>query len=321
MLKTNALMLWVVLALVPGTALQAWLLGPGTLANLVLAMVACAAAEMVCSLLRRPSLPAAGRAGLDPSSVVTAVLLTLCLPATTSWWIVVSAAVLAIGLGKQIYGGLGQNPFNPAMVGYVIALTAWPAAVSHWPSVASVDALSGATALAASQQMSGLTMAERFATDPAFGHFGDARFEWINLAFLLGGLALLARGVIRWHAPVGFLLGLAGAALLAFQGDSDRSGGTPLLHLASGGTMLCAFFIVTDPASGASTRAGQFWFGLLVGVLSYVIRAFGAHPDGLAYAILIVNAAAPMLDRWVLHRQAQIRQRASSASEQRSGHA
>ncbi|XKD48717.1 Ion-translocating oxidoreductase complex subunit D [Pseudomonas aeruginosa] len=141
-----------------------------------------------------------------------------------------------------------------------------------------------------------LTVDELFAGNPAFGHLGSAGSEWVNLAFLLGGLFLLWRRLFTWHAPLGMLAGLFAMSLLFWNGSGSDSHGSPLFHLFSGATMLGAFFIVTDPVSGATSNRGRLVFGLGVGVLTYVIRAWGGYPDGVAFAVLLMNLAAPTID-------------------------
>jgi electron transport complex protein RnfD len=141
-----------------------------------------------------------------------------------------------------------------------------------------------------------LTMDELWAQNPAFGYLGGAATEAVNLAFLAGGLYLLHKRLFTWHAPVGMLAGLAVMSLLFWNGSGSDSNGSPLFHLLTGATMLGAFFIVTDPVSGATSNLGRLIFGIGVGVLVYVIRAWGGYPDGVAFAVLLMNLAAPTID-------------------------
>jgi electron transport complex protein RnfD len=307
--RTQRVMLLVVAACVPGALTLSWFFGIGTLVNLVLASLLALAFEAVLLAMR-------GRAPgfflRDGSALVTAILLALALPPYAPWWLTMVAVGFAIVFGKQLYGGLGQNPFNPAMLGYVVVLISFPAHMTSWPAPHSVAAWEGVqqifglavlpdgwsqvTALDSLKINKSLTMQELWAANPAFGSFGGKAVEWVNLAFLLGGLFLLQRKVISWHAPAGMLIALALMSLLFWNGSGSDSNGSPLFHLLTGATMLGAFFIVTDPVSGATSNRGRLLFGAGVGILVYVIRTWGGYPDGVAFAVLLMNLAAPTID-------------------------
>jgi len=202
--------------------------------------------------------------------------------------------------------------FNPAMLGYVVVLISFPLEMTRWPAPHSVDLLGGlqqalglaklpdgwvqATALDALKINKSLTMDELWQRNPAFGYFGGMTSEAVNLAFLAGGLYLLHKRLFTWHAPLGMLAGLFVMSLLFWNGSGSDSQGSPLFHLLSGATMLGAFFIVTDPVSGATSNLGRLIFGIGVGVLVYVIRAWGGYPDAVAFAVLLMNLAAPTID-------------------------
>ncbi len=206
-------------------------------------------------------------------------------------------------LAKHAYGGLGQNPFNPAMVGYAALLVSFPVEMTRWPVPgADWDAVTGATALDALRTglRESYTMGE-IRAGAAFGSVGAAGSEWVNLAALAGGLFLLARGVIRWQIPVAMLAGLAVPAALAQWLDPGAHPGA-LFHLASGATMLGAFFIATDPVSAATSDRGRLYFGAGIGLLTWVIRSFGGYPDGVAFAVLLMNLAVPLIDRYTVPR-------------------
>ncbi|MDH0648394.1 RnfABCDGE type electron transport complex subunit D [Pseudomonas sp. GD03858] len=305
----------VMLACLPGLLALVWLQGWGTLINLLL----CAGAALTTEALllawrRQPAMEALG----DGSALVTAVLLGAALPSQAPWWLPAIAASVAIGLGKQAFGGVGRNPFNPAMVGYAFVLLSFPQQMNHWPGdtpglldslqrsfvdSTQVDAWATPTALDTLRHNRSLTIDELFASHWAFGHVGGRDSEWVNLAFLLGGLFLLQRKVFSWHAPVGLLGALCLISLLGWNGSGSDSNGSPLLHLFSGSTMLAAFFIATEPVSGCRRPLARLLFGIGTGVLIYVIRTWGSYADGTAFAILSMNLAAPALDRWVEHRQ------------------
>ncbi|TFF35303.1 RnfABCDGE type electron transport complex subunit D [Pseudomonas sp. RIT623] len=299
----------VLLACGPGLLVLFWLHGWGVLVNLLLCSAAALATEALLLGWRR--LPVAVALG-DGSAWVTAVLLTAALPAQAPWWLPVAAASVAIGLGKQAYGGVGRNPFNPAMVGYAFVLLSFPLQMHHWSGHSpglldslhlsfaaneQIDAWASPTVLDVLRHNRSLTVDELFSTDMAFGHWGGRGGEWVNLAFLLGGLLLLQRKLFSWHAPVGLLGGLFLFSLLGWNGSGSDSNGSPLLHLFSGSTMLAAFFIATEPVSGCKRPLGRLLFGCGAGLLIYLIRTWGSFADGTAFAILLMNLAAPALDR------------------------
>lgn len=307
----------VLLATVPGMLTLFWLYGWGVLINLMLAAATTLAVEgAVLRLRRRPLKPTLS----DGSALVSATLLALALPPYCPWWLTVCAAAFAI-LGKQLYGGVGKNPFNPAMLGFALVLVTFPQQMTHWPSShgmslldglqhifgfslgATPDAWAQATALDSLRINKSLTMDELFAGNPAFGHFGGRGVEWVNLAFLAGGAFLLQRRVFSWHAPVGMLASLFVISLLCWNGSGSDSHGSPLFHLLTGATMLGAFFIVTEPVSGAKSAGARLLFGIGVGLLTYLIRTWGGYPDGVAFAVLLMNLCVPALERFIASRQ------------------
>ncbi len=306
--RTQRVMTLVLAATLPGVVVLTWLYGAGTLINITLACIVALGFEAAVLKLRQRPVQFFLR---DGSALVTAVLLALALPPYSPWWLTVIATGCAIVFGKQLYGGLGQNPFNPAMIGYVVVLISFPIEMTTWPIPHAVsfgsglqhilgitslpDGWSQATALDVLKVNKSLTVSELWA-NPAFGHFGGIGSEIVNLAFLAGGLFMLYKGLFSWHAPVGMLAALAVMSLLFWGGAGSDSHGSPLFHLLSGATMLGAFFIVTDPVSSATSVLGRLIFGAGVGILVYVIRAWGGYPDGVAFAVLLMNLAAPTID-------------------------
>ena len=318
---TQTIMLWVLGATLPGILVLTWFYGFGTLINILYASaIALLVEALILAIRKRPI----GFYLRDGSALVTAWLLALALPPYAPWWLTLIAVSFAIVFGKQLYGGLGQNPFNPAMLGYVVVLISFPVEMTSWPAWrgieavvpdvhATLDLLDGlsriflpvsseidgwtlATALDVVKTNNSLTMTELQATSPAFGQFAGYGWEWVNLSYLLGGLVLLYKRVYSWHAPVGMLAALAVMSLLFWNGSGSDSNGSPLFHLFSGATMLGAFFIITDPVSGATSKQGRLIFGAGVGILVYVIRAWGGYPDAVAFAVLLMNLAAPTID-------------------------
>ena len=299
----------VLLATLPGVATLCWFYGWGVLINLALAGVCAVLVDAGAQRLR-------GRRVNDLSSLVTATLLALALPPYCPWWLCVAAVASGLLLGKHLYGG-NRNPFNPAMVGYALMLIAFPQPMSHWPAAHGLDLLAGvqqvlgvhgaapdawaqATALDTLRTNNSLTIDELFARSPAFGVWGAKGSEWVGLAYLAGGLLLLQQRVISWHAPVGMLAGLFVSSMLFWNGSGSDSQGSPLFHLLSGATLLGAFFIVTEPVSGPRHPRARLLFGAGVGVLTYLIRTWGGYPDGVAFAVLLMNLAVPALERWVV---------------------
>ncbi len=315
--RVQQVMLQVLFALIPGIAAMFWYFGWGVLINIALASASAVAAEaLMLRLRKRPLQPAV----TDFSAVVTAVLFALSVPPTLPWWMTVLGILFAIVIVKQLYGGLGYNPFNPAMAAYVLLLISYPAAMTHWlpPSVLSKetidlfdslriifsgappaggwDAITMATPL--DQMRNGLgqdMMISEIRESPVWGDFGAKGWEWVANWYALGGLWLLYKRVISWRIPVAMILSLIVIAAL-FSLANPESYPNPLFHVFSGGVMLGAFFIATDPVTASTTPRGQLVYGALIGVLVYIIRTWGGYPDGIAFAVLLMNMAAPTID-------------------------
>lgn len=308
----------VLLALLPGLLVMFWWYGWGVLINLVLAVATAMTVEVIVTRLRRqPLQPTLS----DGSAIVSATLLAAALPPYCPWWLTATAVAAGLLFGKHLYGGVGKNPFNPAMLGFALAMVMFPQPMTHWPAhgldlsaaVQQVfnigqapDAWVQATALDSLRINKSLTMDELFASHSAFGHFGGRGVEWVNLTFLAGGLFLLQRRVIAWHAPVGMLASLFVVSLLCWNGSGSDSHGSPLFHLLSGATMLGAFFIITEPVSGARSALARLLFGVGVGLLTYLIRTWGGYPDGVAFAVLLMNLCVPTLERFAASRQPSV---------------
>ncbi len=316
----------VLYALVPTVALHVVFFGVGLLVQITLGAATALIAEALALRLRGKPLEPFLK---DGSAIVTAVLLALCLPPLAPWWLIVSGTAFAILLAKHLYGGLGRNPFNPAMVGYAVLLVSFPVQLLQWlppagmemahvklsvgetiqtiltgslPSRLTWDAVTSPTplnALRTSLKM-GMTMAEAQAA-PIFGTLGGRGWEWINLATLAGGIALLGLRIIRWHIPVAMLSAIVVCASLMYMVDPGAYAG-PIFHLTSGASLLGAFFIATDPISAATSDRGRLVYGAGIGVLTYVIRTWGGYPDGVAFAVLLMNLSVPLIDRYTIPR-------------------
>jgi electron transport complex protein RnfD len=315
--SVQRVMLQVLAALLPGIAAYVWLLGPAVLVQIGIASATALLAEAaMLKLLAKPLRLFLG----DGSAIVTAWLIALAFPPLAPWWLIVVGVLFAIVIAKHLYGGLGQNPFNPAMIAFAVCIVSFPALMSQWPPVdlqASVgdqlalifgfapriDAMNGATPLDALKTAlklgagtsSPATVATILADAGSFGPLAGRGWEWVATAYLLGGLWLWQRKIISWHAPAGFLAGIALLAAALWLWNPAQFA-NPLFHLFSGGAMLGAFFIVTDPVSGCTTPRGKLIFGLAAGVLAYLIRVFGGYPDGVAFAVLLLNICVPLID-------------------------
>jgi electron transport complex protein RnfD len=327
---TGAVMRLVLLATLPGVVALTVFFGFGTLINILWAgIVALACEATILTLRARP----VGFYLRDGSALVTATLLAIALPPYAPWWVVLVGTAFAIIIAKHLYGGLGYNPFNPAMAAYVVLLISFPVQMTAWgaPWGATVetngagelyqvvafgalpgpidalrlnfgvmqegiDAVTMATPLDMLKQNKALTMNDLWLDNSQFGYWGGRGWEWVNAAFLLGGLFLLKRRVFSWHAPVAMLASLSLMSLTGYDSGSSASAGSPLFHLFAGATMFGAFFIVTDPVTSAVSTKGRLIYGALIGILIYIIRAWGNYPDAVAFSVLLANFAAPFID-------------------------
>jgi electron transport complex protein RnfD len=316
----------VIYALLPAIALHVVFFGPGLVVQICLALITALACEALALRLRRKSLR---QYLFDGSAALTALLLALCLPPLAPWWLIVSGTAFAILLAKHAFGGLGMNPFNPAMVGYAVLLVSFPAQLLQWlpPAVAQLervdisfydtvttiltgrlpphltwDAITSPTPLDAlrTNLKMGMTMSEAQAS-PIFGGLGGRGWEWINLATLAGGVLLLSMRIIRWQIPVAMLGSLAICAAIMYAIDPGTYAG-PAFHLTTGASMLGAFFIATDPVSAATSDRGRLVYAAGIGFFTYVIRTWGGYPDGVAFAVLLMNLAVPLIDRYTIPR-------------------
>ena len=314
--KTSAVMREVALAAVPGLIALTWFYGWGNIINIIWAILLALAMEAVVMRLRNR--PVGFYIG-DYSAVVTAVLLALAIPSYAPWWITFIGILFAIPIAKHLYGGMGYNPFNPAMVGYVVLLISFPVQMTQWaapinltgesPSLgtalamiflqtAPADGVTAATALDLVKQNQSLMLEQVYEQTPLFAkaNLVVSGTEWVNIGFLLGGIWLLWRRIFSWHAPLGMLVSLVLLSSIWYDAGSSASTGSPLFHLLSGATMLGAFFIITDPVSGCTSNRGRFVFGIGVGSLTFIIRAWGNYPDAVAFGVLLMNFAAPFID-------------------------
>lgn len=317
-IDTGGVMRQVLLATLPGVAALTYFFGWGTLINIAFACALALIAEAIVLVMRKRPV---GFYLSDCSALVTAVLLGIALPPYAPYWITMVGILFAIVIAKHLYGGMGYNPFNPAMVAYVVLLISFPVQMTSWsapigavenqasfgqalsfifnPSAAQgLDAFTSATPLDIFKQNQTATVAQLWQDSSVFGQFGGLGWEWVNVGFLIGGLYLLARGIYSWHAPISMLISLSLMALFFYDSGSSASGGSPLMHLFTGATMFGAFFIVTDPVTSAVSERGRIIYGACIGVLIFLIRDIGNYPDAVAFSVLLMNFAAPLIDQY-----------------------
>ncbi len=318
--SVGSIMFKVLLALVPGIIAYVWVFGGGILVTIALATATALAAEAAMLKIRkRPIQPFL----MDYSAVVTAWLLALSIPPLAPWWMIVVGTLFSIVIAKQLYGGLGYNPFNPAMIGYAVLLISFPILMTKWPAAlqlaqtklgfadqlhyifsgilpqgVAIDAVTSATPL--DYLKTQLTLKHEVASikeAPIFGALGATGGEYITGAYLLGGLYLWQQKIISWHLPTAFLGVLALISGVFWMIDPTHFT-SPLFHLFSGASMMCAFFIITDPVSGPTTPKGKLWFAAGVGIITYLIRVYGGYPDGVAFAVIFMNICVPLIDMY-----------------------
>ncbi|MFP4560286.1 MAG: RnfABCDGE type electron transport complex subunit D [Thiohalorhabdus sp.] len=323
----SGVMATVILALVPVTLFSVYLFGWPVVFMLLTTLAAGLATEAVAlRLMGRPIRPAL----TDGSAVVTCLLLGLSLPASAPWWIAVLGAAFAIGIGKQVYGGLGANPFNPAMISRVMLLISFPQQLSTWPAVRplfsdgalsfteglrvtfggeqglalAADATSEATPLGhlKTELTLNRTVDEILAqgydhTVALFGTLSGSAGETSAVLIVLGGLYMWWRGVIDLRIPGAMVAGTAAFAFVFHVYDPDAFAG-PLYHVLNGSLLLGAFFIATDMVTSPTTPRGQILFGLGCGALTYIIRTWGGYPEGVSFAVVLMNACVPLIDHY-----------------------
>jgi electron transport complex protein RnfD len=320
------MMLKVLYALVPGALASIYFFGWGVLFNLLIAISVCLATEAAILKLRQREVT---DSLLDGSALVTACLLALALPSLAPWWITVIASISAIAVAKHLYGGLGFNPFNPAMVGYIVVMISFPLEMTLWtapmgvpigdtsgwpdfsitfnwvflgvlPYGETIDSISMATPIdLIKTQLSQFHDVTETRNNPEFSalfsSISGTGWQWINISFLAGGIWLVKRGVADWRIPTAFLISLVLISNL-FAVIDYANNSSALFHVFSGGTMLCAFFIATDPVTACTTAKGRWIYGASIGILVYIIRNWGGYPDGIAFAVVLMNIAAPLID-------------------------
>ena len=287
----------VCIALVPALLASLWFFGLGAAIVLATSVLACVLFEWAIAKFLLKS----HRCTIcDGSAVLTGLLLGFNLPSNLPQWIIINGALVAIGVGKMTFGGLGCNPFNPALVGRVFLLISFPVQMTSWPvpgqlTELGTDAVTGATPLA--ELAAGNLDAIPSATDLLLGNTGGSLGEVSALCLLLGLAFMLWRKIITWHIPVSILGTVAVFTAILWGVDSNQFA-NPLFHLLTGGMMLGACYMATDYVTSPMTHKGQIIYGICIGLLTVVIRLWGAYPEGMSFAILIMNAFTPLINNY-----------------------
>ncbi len=298
--STRRIMWDVVFALLPALGVAYWYFGLNVLYLSLISVAACVLFEFLIQkiFLRGPLTIT------DGSAVITGLLLAFNVPSNLPYWMMIVGAFVAIGIAKMTFGGLGKNPFNPAIAGRIFLLISFPVEMTRWPMpfhhVPLADAITGPTALGILKEGSApvTQLMEKMPTytEMAIGHIGGSLGEVSAVALLLGAAYLLIRKVISWHIPFAFLITVA-----AFTGilwwNNPAANADPLFHLLAGGLILGAFFMATDPSSSPMNAKGKLLFGLGCGIITVVIRVWGSYPEGVSFAILMMNAVVPLINK------------------------
>jgi len=304
--SVKKIMYGVVIAMIPAMLVSFYFFGLGALKVTLIAIASCLLFEY---LIQRFLLKGTSTIG-DGSAIITGILLSFNVPSSLPVWMIIIGSLVAIGIGKMTFGGLGKNPFNPALVGRVFLLISFPVDMTSWPkpqafSTALTDAVTGPTPLAIMKEgvAKGQTVADILASGkiPSYvemlmGNMGGSIGEISAIAILIGGIYMLIRKIITWHIPVSFILSAFIFSGILWLVD-DTHYVDPLFHLVTGGLMLGAVFMATDMVTSPMAPKGQIVFGVGCGLLTMVIRIFGAYPEGVSFAILIMNAFVPLINK------------------------
>ena len=302
--STPKIMYGVVIAMVPAILVSIWFFGIDAVRVLVLAIAASIFFEWVIQkyLMKETSTIA------DGSALVTGILLAFNVPSNLPSWMVIIGALVAIGMAKMSFGGLGKNVFNPALVARVFLLISFPVQMTSWPKPRAIteglaDVITGPTPLGIVKEGlgAGKTMSELTPEIPTYlqdmtGQMGGSMGEVSAIALLLGGIYMLWKKIITWHIPVA-VLGTTALFTGILWGFNPESYADPAFHLLTGGLMLGAIFMATDMVTSPMTHSGQLLFGVGVGILTVLIRVWGAYPEGVSFAILLMNAVVPLINR------------------------
>lgn len=300
--STQKIMYRVVYAMIPALIWSVVVFGIDALRVTLIAVVACLAFEYLIQkyLMKvKPSIT-------DGSALITGILLAFNVPANLPWWIIIIGALAAMGIGKLSFGGLGSNIFNPALVGRVFLLISFPVQMTSWPvnSQSGIDGVTAATPLGLLKEgvTNGTPISEiaglPHLNDMLLGNIGGSLGEISAIMLILGGLYMLWKKVITWHIPVSIILTVAIISGIFWMINPEVYV-NPVYHILTGGLMLGAIFMATDMVTSPMTVKGQIIYGVGIGVITISIRMFGAYPEGISFAILIMNAVTPLLNYYI----------------------
>ncbi|BAH83285.1 RnfABCDGE type electron transport complex subunit D [Candidatus Ishikawella capsulata] len=317
--NTRYMMLLVLIAAVPSMSVQYWCFGDGIFLQVTIAIITAWFTEAIILILRKK--PVFINLA-DNSALITAVLLGNLVPPTTPWWLIMLGSFFAISLAKHSYGGLGNNIFNPAIVGYILILVCFPTQITHGLLLYEfqINRLSFLEAIKIIFNKYPLQMVtdntiqknllfflkNNFYADVMINHIllkkiiysqllMTKKWEWININYMIGGLFMITRGVIRWHIPFSILISLSFFSIINYLFNPYMYS-TPLIHLFFSTTMLGCFFIATDPVTSPTSNIGCLIYGCIIGLLIWIIRSFSNYYDGLAFSILLANTCVPLID-------------------------
>jgi electron transport complex protein RnfD len=291
--SVSKIMWMVVVTLIPAGIAGVFIFGLGALWVIILGIISALITEASLQVLSKRKVTV-----LDGSAVLTGLLLAYNLPPKVPFWLPIVGSFFAVAIGKQVFGGLGQNIFNPALVGRVFLMASWPKYMTTFIKPLNYDAITSATPLALLKE--GKVLENISYLDLFLGKRGGCIGEVCILALLLGALFLFIKGYISWHIPLPYII-TVGLFTYVF-GPGGLFSGDWLFHILSGGLILGAFFMATDYVTSPLTRKGQIIFGIGCGLITVVIRLWGGYPEGVSYAILMMNAATPIIDRYTRNR-------------------
>ena len=308
--SVSVIMFMVLGALLPAIIVNVYYYGIGVLLNIILASITALFAEFLILKMRKIDIKSSLG---DGSALVAAWLLAVSVPSISPWWIIFIGTLFTIVVAKHFYGGLGSNLFNPAMIGYAVLLISFPSVMTKWPAsidismqqsldlffsgtTLAIDSISSATPLdyIKTELFQGSTISE--IKNNASISMALAGIHYVAIAYFFGGLFLFFKKIITWHLPITFLVSIIAIASL-FNIIDPQQFSSPIFHLINGGTILCAFFIITDPVSGPTTPRGKIVFAFLAALIILLIRNFGGYPEGIAFAVIFLNICVPLIDK------------------------
>ena len=309
--SVSIIMFTVILTLIPALLIQIGFFGYQILGNLFFGISFALILESICLYLQKKPIKLFLN---DFSAFLTAWLLVISMPSTSPWWLIAIGIFFSIVVAKHAYGGLGSNPFNPAMIGYAVLLISFPKLMTSWPESNSInlnnfleistiivsqpfnyvaDAVASATPLDTIKT----TLFLGNTIDKNITSFNSSSYQLISLFYLLGGFYLIFKKVISWHLPISFIGGVFVFSMILFLIDPTNFM-NPIFHIINGATLLGAFYIITDPVSSPTTIKGKIIFGILVGLITVIVRNFGGYPDGVAFAVIFMNICVPLIEKF-----------------------